>query len=63
MLVVVRDRIARLVKAGKTQDQVVAARPTKEFEAEYGGGNFDAAQWIGRAYVEQQAAARKKKQK
>ena len=32
MLVVVRDRVAKLVKAGKTQEQVVAARPTKEFE-------------------------------
>ena len=32
MLVVVRDRIAKLVKAGKSQDDVIAARPTKEFE-------------------------------
>ena len=53
MLVVVRDRIARLVRAKKTQDQVVEARPTKEFEEKYGGTNFNAAQWIGRAYVDQ----------
>ena len=53
MLVVVRDRIAKLVKAGKSQEQVVAARPTKEFEEKYGGTNFNAAQWIGRAYVDQ----------
>ena len=56
MLVVVRDRIAKLVKAGKTQEQVVEARPTKEFEEKYGGGSFDAAQWIGRAYVDQKIA-------
>ena len=56
MLVVVRDRIAKLVKAGKTQEQVVEARPTKEFEEKYGGGSFDAAQWIGRAYVDQKVA-------
>ncbi|HEX6636173.1 MAG TPA: MBL fold metallo-hydrolase [Steroidobacteraceae bacterium] len=61
MLVVVRDRIARLVKAGKSQDDVVAARPTKEFEEKYGGANFNAAQWIGRAYVDQKAALAKKK--
>ncbi len=63
MLVVVRDRIAKLVKAGKSQDDVVAARPTKEFEEKYGGANFNAAQWIGRAYVDQKAAFEKKKKK
>jgi len=63
MLVVVRDRIARLVKAGKTQEQVVEARPTKEFEQKYGGGSFDAAQWIGRAYVDQKAALEKRRRK
>jgi cyclase len=63
MLVVVRDRIARLVKANKSQDDVVAARPTKEFEEKYGGTNFNAAQWIGRAYVDQKAALEKKKKK
>ena len=56
MLVVVRDRVAKLVRAGKTQDQVVEARPTREFEEKYGGGNFNAAQWIGRIYVDQKAA-------
>jgi cyclase len=63
MLVTVRDRIAKLVKAGKSQDDVVAARPTKEFEEKYGGGSFNAAEWIGRAYVDQKnaAAGRKKK--
>jgi len=35
MLVVVRDRVAKLVKAGKSQDDVVKARPTKEFEEKY----------------------------
>ena len=63
MLVVVRDRVARLVKAGKTQEQVVEARPTKEFEEKYGGANFNAAQWIGRAYVDQKIALQKKKRK
>jgi glyoxylase-like metal-dependent hydrolase (beta-lactamase superfamily II) len=56
MLVVVRDRIAKLVRAKKTQDQVVEARPTREFEEKYGGANFNAAQWIGRAYVDQKRA-------
>jgi cyclase len=63
MLVVVRDRIARLVRSGKSQDDVVAARPTKEFEEQYGGANFNAAQWIGRAYVDQKIALEKRKKK
>ena len=63
MLVVVRDRIARLVKAGKDQEQVVAARPTREFEEKYGGASFNAAQWIGRAYVDQKAAQEKRRKK
>lgn len=61
MLVVVRDRVAKLVKAGRTQDQVVEARPTKEFEGKYGGGSFDAAEWLGRAYVDQKAALQKRR--
>jgi cyclase len=61
MLVIVRDRVAKLVKAGKTQEEVVAARPTKEFEEKYGGASFNAAQWIGRAYVDQKLARGKRK--
>ncbi len=63
MLVVVRDRVAKLVKAGKTQAQVVEARPTKEYEQKYGGENFNAEQWLGRAYVDQKAALEKRKRK
>jgi hypothetical protein len=63
MLVVVRDRVAKLVKAGKSQDEVVAARPTKEFEEKYGGASFNAEQWIGRAYVDQKIAQEKRKKK
>ena len=63
MLVVVRDRVAKLVRAGKTQEQVVAARPTKEFEEKYGGTSFNAGQWIGRAYVDQKRAHEMRRRK
>jgi glyoxylase-like metal-dependent hydrolase (beta-lactamase superfamily II) len=63
MLVVVRDRVAKLVRAGKSQDDVVAARPTKEYEEKYGGANFNAAQWIGRTYVDQKVALEKRRKK
>jgi len=38
MLVVVRQRIERLVMAGKTIDEAVAAAPTKDFDEQWGGG-------------------------
>jgi glyoxylase-like metal-dependent hydrolase (beta-lactamase superfamily II) len=38
MLVQVRQRIQTLIVAGKTMDQVVAAAPTKDFDAQWGGG-------------------------
>lgn len=36
MLVTVRDRIAAMVKQGKTLEEVVAAKPTAEFDAKWG---------------------------
>jgi glyoxylase-like metal-dependent hydrolase (beta-lactamase superfamily II) len=63
MLVVVRDRVAKLVRAGKTQEEVLAARPTREFEEKYGGTNFNAEQWIGRAYVDQKRALEMRRRK
>jgi len=38
MLVQIRQRIKVLVGAGKTMDEVVAAAPTKDFDAEWGRG-------------------------
>jgi cyclase len=45
MLVVARDRIQRLKAAGKTEDEVVAAKPNADYDARYGtdarsNGNF-----------------------
>jgi cyclase len=38
MLVQVRQRIQKLIAAGKTMDEVVAAAPTKDFDARWGSG-------------------------
>ena len=51
------------MKAGKSQDEVLAARPTREFEEKYGGASFNAAQWIGRAYVDQKITREKGQRK
>jgi cyclase len=38
MLVQVRQRIQQLIAEGKTMDEVVAAAPTKDFDAKWGSG-------------------------
>jgi cyclase len=38
MLIAVRDRIKPMVAAGKTEDEVIAARPTADFDAQWGRG-------------------------
>jgi glyoxylase-like metal-dependent hydrolase (beta-lactamase superfamily II) len=39
MLVTVRDTVANLKKQGRTVDEVVAAKPTAQFDDKYGKGN------------------------
>lgn len=47
MLESARDRIAALITAGASLEQVIAARPTAEWDADYG----DPVRFIDRAYV------------
>jgi cyclase len=39
MVTIIRDRVQDLIKKGMTLDQVKAARPTRDYDAEYGGPN------------------------
>jgi glyoxylase-like metal-dependent hydrolase (beta-lactamase superfamily II) len=52
MLVVVRDRVARLIRAGRSQEEVIAAKPTAEFDAKWAGGFWKPEQWVARVYVD-----------
>lgn len=47
MLETVRDRIARLIDAGSTLEEVIAATPTSEFDGRYG----DPTRLVNRAYM------------
>ena len=47
MLADVRDRVAALIDEGKTRDEVVAARPTADLDAEWGDGFLQPDVWIG----------------
>ena len=50
MLATARDRVAALVKAGKTLEQVTAAAPTAEFDAKWGQGFLKPAQFVAILY-------------
>jgi cyclase len=50
MLGAVRDRIAGLKAAGKTRDEVVAAKPTAEWDAKWGAGLMKPSVFVGIAW-------------
>jgi len=50
MLTSVRDRIEPMARAGKSRGEVIAARPTAEFDADWGGGFMQPDVWVGLVY-------------
>lgn len=51
MLATVTDRMEKMFKEGKSADEVVAAAPTKEFDAKFGHGAFKPDVWTRIAYT------------
>ena len=51
MLRVVQSRVEPMVRAGKTQEQVVAAKPTKDLDAQWGNGMFKGDQFVALVYA------------
>jgi glyoxylase-like metal-dependent hydrolase (beta-lactamase superfamily II) len=52
MLLKVRDRVAELIKQGKTQEQIVAAKPTADFDQQVGNAAQSADRFVGQLYAE-----------
>ena len=52
MLTIVRDRIQDMVKKGKTLQEVLAARPTRDYDPRYGAntGSWTTAMFVEAAY-------------
>jgi cyclase len=50
MLVVIRDRIASEIKAGKTLDEVIASKPTRDFDPIWGKGFLKPEQFVKIVY-------------
>jgi glyoxylase-like metal-dependent hydrolase (beta-lactamase superfamily II) len=50
MMVAVRNKVADLIKQGKTQEEVVVAKPTAEFNARVGDIGFSADRFVIQLY-------------
>jgi glyoxylase-like metal-dependent hydrolase (beta-lactamase superfamily II) len=50
MLVEVRGRVAKLKAEGKTGEEIVAAKPTADFDEKWGGGFMEPDLWVGLVY-------------
>ena len=52
MVIAIRDKVAALVKEGKTQEQVVAAKPTAEFDGKVQQVAATGDRFVGQLYAE-----------
>jgi cyclase len=52
MIMAVRDKVAALVRDGKTQEEVVAAKPTSDFDAKVPQADTTSARFVGQLYAE-----------
>jgi glyoxylase-like metal-dependent hydrolase (beta-lactamase superfamily II) len=52
MVVAIRDKVATMVREGKTQEQVVAAKPTADFDAKVQQPGTTGERFVGQLYAE-----------
>jgi glyoxylase-like metal-dependent hydrolase (beta-lactamase superfamily II) len=52
MVIAIRDKVATLVREGKTQEQVVAAKPTADYDAKVQQPGTTADRFVGQLYAE-----------
>ena len=50
MLATVHERLTKLIEEEKTIDEIVAAKPTADYDAKWGGGFLNPDQWVKIAY-------------
>jgi glyoxylase-like metal-dependent hydrolase (beta-lactamase superfamily II) len=58
MAVAVRDRVAKLMKEGKTVEQIVASKPTADFDQKTGNAETSADRFVQQLYAELAGPAR-----
>jgi glyoxylase-like metal-dependent hydrolase (beta-lactamase superfamily II) len=52
MIIAIRDKVAALVKQGKTQQDVIAAKPTSEYDAKVPQAGTTGERFVGQLYTE-----------
>jgi len=52
MIIAIRDKVAALVKQGKTQQEVIAAKPTSEYDAKVPQAGTTGERFVGQLYAE-----------
>jgi len=50
MLTSVRDRVAPMVRESRSRDEVIAAKPTADFDGDWGAGFMQPDVWVGLVY-------------
>jgi hypothetical protein len=50
MIVTVKDRVQHMIQAGQTEDQIVAAHPTSDFDARWGHGRVLPDEFVRKIY-------------
>jgi len=50
MYVAVRDRVRKMIREGKTEAEVTAAKPTADFDAKVPSANTTADRFVGQLY-------------
>lgn len=56
MILVLRDRVAKMIQEGKSQDEVIAAKVTSDYDSKVpGGAGMTADRFIGQLYAELKA--------
>jgi glyoxylase-like metal-dependent hydrolase (beta-lactamase superfamily II) len=57
MLATVHERMTKLIKEGKSIDEIVAAKPTADYDAKWGVGFLKPSQWVQIVYSVMQKSA------
>jgi len=52
MIIAIRDRVAKMVQAGQTQEQVIAAKPTADYDSKVPGVGTTAERFVTQVYQE-----------
>jgi glyoxylase-like metal-dependent hydrolase (beta-lactamase superfamily II) len=63
MLATIRERVVKLIRQHKTLEEVIAAKPSADFDGKWAGGFWKPEQWVGRVYVDLRRAEQQRSER